>query len=563
MNVELSDTVAYSEADVQAAISAIKYKQYPSIRKAAAAFNVPYPTLRGRASGRKSRSSAHEIEQILSAAEEKTLSRWVTRLTRGGFPATPALVVEMAEEIRRGRIRLSKTEPQSLRPIGENWLDRFKNRNPEIAGVWTRQIDTARFVATNRDGVTRWFDAVTELWAQHQYAPDQVYNMDESGFAVGASQSSRALVNIREASSWKQIGSRQEWITAIECVSAAGTAIPPLLIFKAKHTNDAWIPARTPRDWHFSTSSSGWTSDSHGYEWLTRVFEPLTRPEDPTRRRLLVMDGHSSHVTANVIAICMENAIDLLILPPHTSHILQPLDVGVFAPLKRALAAETDAALRLDAGRIPRVQWVEMYIRARERALIKHNILSGWRSAGLSPLSPITVLAKLPTSLTLAASPPHTPAQQIDLDLSLLDSSPPDGTELRQASALLNTAIQACRDLSSPAKRFTERMTRALEVANSENITLRKQVKEQAELLHTRKARKKGKRVALKGRFVFSTQEVLEIARSAELETSGKKTTAKPKKRRLKKTLEAEVDQGLQIVADDSGSDCIVVSMRE
>lgn len=106
-------------------------------------------------------------------------------------------------------------------------------------------------------------------------------------------------------------------------------------------------------------------------------------------------------------------------------------------------------------------------------------------------------------------------------------------------------------------------MTRALEVANSENVTLRKQVKEQAELLHTRKARKKGKRVALKGRFVFSTQEVLEIARSAELETSGRKTTAKPKKRRLKKTLEAEVDQGLQIVADDSGSDCIVVSMRE
>jgi len=189
-------------------------------------------------------------------------------------------------------------------------------------------------------------------------------------------------------------------VTAIKCVSATGTAIPPLLIFKAKHTNDAWVPAQTPRDWYFSTSSSGWTSDIHGYEWLTRGFEPLTRPEDPTRRRLLVMDCHSSHVTANVIAICMESAIDLLILPPHTSHILQPLDVGVFAPLKRALAAETDAALRLDAGRIPRVQWVEMCIRARERAFIKHNILSGWRSTGLSPLSPITVLAKLPTSLT-------------------------------------------------------------------------------------------------------------------------------------------------------------------
>lgn len=115
---------------------------------------------------------------------------------------------------------------------------------------------------------------------------------------------------------------------AIECISAAGRAVPPLVISKAKDTNAAWIPTNTPADWRFSTSSSGWTSDSHAYEWLVSVFEPYTRPEDPEQRRLLIMDGHGSHITANVIAHCMEHAIDLLILPPHTSHILQPLDVA-------------------------------------------------------------------------------------------------------------------------------------------------------------------------------------------------------------------------------------------
>jgi hypothetical protein len=278
------------------------------------------------------------------------------------------------------------------------------------------------------------------------------------------------------------------------------------------------------------------------------------------------MDGHSSHVTANVIAFCMENAIDLLIIPPHTSHILQPLDVGVFAPLKRALASETDAALRLDSGRIARVQWVEwveMYIRARQRALNKHNILSGWRSAGLVPLSPITVLGKLSGGTTSAASPPHIPPKQLDLDTSLLDSSPPDGTELRQATSLLIATMQGCAELPSPAKRFTERLTRQFEAANSENVTLRKQVKEQAELLHARKGRKTSKRVALKGQFVFSTQEVLDIARSAEAESSKKKSTSKPKKRRAKKTLNAEANGELDVVLSDSESDYIVVSMRE
>jgi hypothetical protein len=67
---------------------------------------------------------------------------------------------------------------------------------------------------------------------------------------------------------------------------------------------------------------------------------------------VIEVDGHSSHITANVIALCMRNAIDLLILPLHCSHIPQPLDIGVSAPLKRALASET-AAPQLDTGRIP------------------------------------------------------------------------------------------------------------------------------------------------------------------------------------------------------------------
>ena len=90
--------------------------------------------------------------------------------------------------------------------------------------------------------------------------------MDESGFTVGTSQLLRVLVNIREQSSWEVINSRQECITTVECISAVGIAIPPLVIFKAKHTNTAWVPIDTPSNWMFSTSNSGWTSDSYAYE---------------------------------------------------------------------------------------------------------------------------------------------------------------------------------------------------------------------------------------------------------------------------------------------------------
>lgn len=236
------------------------------------------------------------------------------------------------------------------------------------------------------------------------------------------------------------------------------------------------------------------------------------------------MDGHGSHITANVISHCMQNAIDLLILPPHTSHVLQPLDVSIFAPLKRALAAETDAAARLDSGRIPRVEWTAMYIRAREKALTAANIVSGWKATGLCPLSAITVLDKLAPTLTPNPSNLQTPSQTSFLDLALLHSSPPDGTELRQASRVFDSQICNIEGIASPAKRFSKRMTQALESTQSELATLRKRVAEQEQLLHTRKVQKSGKRVVLKGKFVFSTQEVLEVARQAEEEILRKKS---------------------------------------
>ena len=91
-------------------------------------------------------------------------------------------------------------------------------------------------------------------------------------------------------------------------------------------------------------------------------------------------------------------------------HVLTvTLDVGVFAPLKCAPASETDAALRLDTGRIPRVEWVEMYIRARSKALASYIILREWRGAGLVLLSPMSVLNKLLTLSDPAASLPYTP----------------------------------------------------------------------------------------------------------------------------------------------------------
>ena len=157
---------------------------------------------------------------------------------------------------------------------------------------------------------------------------------------------------------------------------------------------------------------------------------------------------------------------------------------------------------------------------------------------------------------------PHTPPQQQDLDLSLLDSSPPDGTELRKASAIFNSAIKASHDLPSPAKRFSERMTRLFETTHSELSTLQKQVEQQQELLSARKNRTKGKRVALKGKFVFSTEEVLKIAKQAEAQSTNKKPRGRPRKRPIAAVIESDEEEEQENISSDSDNSCIVVARR-
>ena len=200
MNASIRDSSALYESSIHKAISDFKLGVYPSLRAAAIAFSIPIQTLRDRMKGVTSRSAAHEYRQALSPAEEDTLFKWITHLTRTGYPISPMLAQQIAEEIRCQRYQLSK-HPPSQRPLGQQWLIKFKSRHPLIQGVWTRKIANSRHKAMSSETVKSWFEAVTSLSIEHQYPPERRYNMDESGFAVGDSQSSRALVNIREESS--------------------------------------------------------------------------------------------------------------------------------------------------------------------------------------------------------------------------------------------------------------------------------------------------------------------------------------------------------------------------
>ena len=84
-----------------------------------------------------------------------------------------------------------------------------------------------------------------------------------------------------------------------------------------------------------------------------------------------------------------------LFMPPHSSHLLQPLDVGLFGPLKQAYSREIEGLVASHIFHITKLEWLSAFRSALNRVFTVQNILGGFRGAGLMPWNPEIVISKL------------------------------------------------------------------------------------------------------------------------------------------------------------------------
>jgi hypothetical protein len=120
------------------------------------------------------------------------------------------------------------------------------------------------------------------------------------------------------------------------CTYVDGTKLPLALIYKGESADllDSWVADFSARgEAYFAATSNGWSCDSLRLQWLQKVFHPHTKDKAGNRSQLLIVDGHSSHVNLKFIEWADHHQILIMILPPHSTHCLQPLDVGLFQPL--------------------------------------------------------------------------------------------------------------------------------------------------------------------------------------------------------------------------------------
>lgn len=139
-----------------------------------------------------------------------------------------------------------------------------------------------------------------------------------------------------------------------------------------------------------ATTAKGWTDNVTCYEWFTKTFIPqaTARRDNPKEPIVLVLDGHASHKTPEMFRAAIDHNIEFHFLPPHTTHQLQPLDVGIFGPLQRKWQDRCDEVISETNAEIPRSQFVKEYMDVRNEVFTEELIKSAWKKAGIWPLNP-------------------------------------------------------------------------------------------------------------------------------------------------------------------------------
>jgi hypothetical protein len=98
-------------------------------------------------------------------------------------------------------------------------------------------------------------------------------------------------------------------------------------------------------------------------------------------------------------------------MPPHSSHLLQPLDVSCFSVLKQSYRRLVTEQARLGVSQIDKAEFLFLLQPARNQAYSTSNIQSGFMAAGLAPLEPQQVLQRLQIHMRTPSPPLQGPHQ--------------------------------------------------------------------------------------------------------------------------------------------------------
>ena len=219
--------------------------------------------------------------------------------------------------------------------------------------------------------------------------------MDEAGARVGCPGGEHVVVPTHIKELYTASPENRKSVTIIETIIADGREpLPPFVITPGKKIMDNWIAAELVGTERLACSPTGYTNNEIAMEYLDHLIEHShAGPTKPWK--ILLLDGHESHHIDQFQLKAAEHHIKLFYFPSHLTHILQPLDVGVFRPWKHYHELAIQAALRSLDFEYTITSFFRDLTHIRSQTMQRYKIVNAFKSSGMWPPSAKAGLKKM------------------------------------------------------------------------------------------------------------------------------------------------------------------------
>ncbi|XP_049879436.1 uncharacterized protein LOC126376220 [Pectinophora gossypiella] len=355
-------------------------------------FNVPQTTLERKVNeARKNENSVLNVKvslgpirTVFSEEEEILLVQYLKEMEGRLFGLTTCELQKLAYELA---VRNNKQHKFNdiKKKAGKDWLRGFLNRHPDLSLRKPENTSAARAAGFNKVSVGQFFELLGRSLDEKCFTPDRIYNCDETGVSIVPKSRSKVIA----ATGKKQVGAltsaeRGTTITVEICFNAAGTYVPPMFIYPRKRMKPELLNGAPPNSWS-ECSDSGWMTAEIFLRWFHK-FVKFTNAskENPV---MLILDGHASHTQSlQLIDKAREHGVTIQCFPPHTTHKLQPADVGFMRPLSIFYDQAITAWLRSNPGKVvTQFQVAELFGQAFIRAATMSTAINAFKACGISP----------------------------------------------------------------------------------------------------------------------------------------------------------------------------------
>ncbi|CAF1524853.1 unnamed protein product [Adineta steineri] len=458
-NYKRKTVAKYTEADMQKALDAVRSKELKPLDAAKNNNNIPLATLYARLSGTRG-NGPRGAKTILSSEEESFLVQTIEIFEKWQLPLLQNNVIDIA---RAYMLELGKKINQTA-PLTD-WFASFMHRHHDLKLTKCENLEKTRSVSCTPLIIQRWFETLHGVLSKHKLLdrPNAIFNVDESGFFNDPGRRSVVVRRSTKRVISSQSGSGKEMTTVLICTSASGKLLPPYIVYAGTHLWNTWICKNSFAGTRYNTSLSGWVEEHIFFDWLSQHFIPYV--EDIAKPVLLIFDGHKAHISTRIIKLAMDHHIELLCLPPHSTTVLQPLDVVTLAKIKTAWRKLLTAHnTQTNSQKIDKKKFSYLIGNLWRSHILPSHCSSGFSRAGIYPYDPRAVSReKLFVPPTSSSSDPQSdstddialvnqPISRLTRSLSCaefsIDALTATTTPLQRSSLMLSSTTNDC--LSMP-----------------------------------------------------------------------------------------------------------------